>query len=741
MGYYNSRATRRKSVTKDTYAEKRLYHGTMMTVLRHNIERMTPAARRWFDNQFGGDYWYTTSPSVYSIGNAYKNGAVLTDEQLKEVANAAVCNWDARFERNDIDAGDHFYRQLAEMPEVQMLNNWREATVEVFSTVVSVLANQSVGIGWTHHTPIACTDGEEVLLSSDWFTRHIFGAVLEKRYGSLPASWAELKGVLFHEMAHILYTPRANSAPTKAIWDAEHVPFQRYTQWQAYNMLEDQRIEGLLIGRYAPSVDFLRIIVLKHIASTGNDSWPLLAGRWYIDGKVRASAKAAWGLKAPLYVDEVEAIANEYRTLLFPADAQRAQELVARFCEIMNAVYGSHDDAPTTIDDHDDRMRSGRPESIGQQREDAEARDEAEERQAAESDSDDDGDDTAATDGEDGDDADGDSDGDSNDDIDSDGGMDANSDSPNKAGDPGTGNLVDAINDAINDAVQQTLEAGSEIAKAVSRCVQGAGSTTAPSHNDTIGLVQMPVEDWMHRGAQRIAQTFATIYADAEAEWHRGQSNGRLNVASVMESRGRHFDVFDQYDEGTEDTLSFEIVLLVDRSSSMGSCHGGVARGECRGAAQSAWMIRRACQQFGIPVTVLGYDDIGSMLCTSNTIANSQTYPLHQPRGGTDATESIRWAAQILKNSTATHRLVFTITDGTWVWQGDSDPVNLTLKDIHAAGGKSLIVHIGGGSSDWYQPYGHQEMMVIANDDVANLYREFGRRIARLGLRDNNSLV
>ena len=60
-------------------------------------------------------------------------------------------------------------------------------------------------------------------------------------------SVANLRGLNFHELSHILYTPRQGSEIVT--WVKENDLFK------AFNALEDQRIETLFTSRFPSTVD------------------------------------------------------------------------------------------------------------------------------------------------------------------------------------------------------------------------------------------------------------------------------------------------------------------------------------------------------------------------------------------------------------------------------------------------------------------------------------------------------
>lgn len=626
---------------------------------------------------------------------------------------------------DDLDTADQIQPPQTLVSEndrqYQLINRWRQASVDVLGTVASVVAGQTVDAEWVDSsvTDIACTDGETIKYSTGWFLDHLLPALTGT--GStkdLAMAYAELKGVTLHELCHVLYTPRRSAKPT-----CDMPADLRF----AYNVLEDQRIESLFTARYRPSIPFFRYIVLKHIASQMTDperNWSiyfLLAGRKYIDADTRKAARDACVARLGENVaSEIDRIVGRYRYLIFPADAAEAMDLCQQLHDLLSAQT-THIPNPTpgnessTVDQHD--HKAGRPAPVPEQRQDQQAMQEMDEEldnpAGGDADSDSDGD----ADGEDG--AAKGSDGDDNAD----------------AGTPAD-ILQDAIKAALNESRPHMQREGDSLHKSVSRTIKRVeGTDLVPRVNDTVGIRYESVQPWMRRTVSTIIDGFMRVQADSEPEYHRDQAFGSLNPEAVMVSRKAHFDVFDQYDEGNEDGLSFEVVILVDRSTSM---HYGPGS-DTEQAYQALWILQRACQTIGIPVTVLGYSDHGSMVATSTTPVRADRYSVLPTIGGTSPDQALQWASTIVKGSQQIHRLVFTITDGQWAYGYANDPVKEATDEIRANGGKTVLLTVGNFDGINYtgesifqhgKYYGHDDLIICGHDT-----RSVGKKVCDYLLR------
>ncbi|MFT4263459.1 MAG: vWA domain-containing protein [Nocardioides sp.] len=165
-------------------------------------------------------------------------------------------------------------------------------------------------------------------------SRIVFALESVERSLSSPKARAALAGLNFHELGHVLYTPKPDS------WMRT-----KLSEWQgrelAFNALEDQRIETLLAASYPALaghfVQAFQSFVVEN-TETVYTSHLLAHGRHFLPGPLREVLRAefvgAWDERA-----EAEAIIDQYRTLVLGPeesdDAQVAVALVARFARLV----------------------------------------------------------------------------------------------------------------------------------------------------------------------------------------------------------------------------------------------------------------------------------------------------------------------------------------------------------------------------------------------------------------------
>lgn len=108
----------------------------------------------------------------------------------------------------------------------------------------------------------------------------------------------------YHELAHILFTPRNMHTWPGAI--AVHTYL---------NLLEDHRIEHLLLGRFPSTRPYLVGMIERYILGPKADIttvWPLVAGRWYLPKEVREVCRDEW-VGGPKSAGKIETLILSYR--------------------------------------------------------------------------------------------------------------------------------------------------------------------------------------------------------------------------------------------------------------------------------------------------------------------------------------------------------------------------------------------------------------------------------------------
>jgi len=279
---------------------------------------------------------------------------------------------------------------------------------------------------------------------------------------------------------------------------------------------------------------------------------------------------------------------------------------------------------------------------------------------------------------------------------------------------------------ALKDQAQQMLEesngqVGKEIVKQIKQLRKSVSdnrfkrffdNTTDPASSATPPVAYRALSN-------AISQALAKLKADKDNQWDKGVSTGKFNYMRQVESRGLHFDIYDQWVDEGDERPDAEIVILLDTSSSMhsnvydykaiqdemdktgvrlNSWDLNLYRGNdlITEASCAMWAIKLACQNQEIPCTVIGYDDLPHALMTKTDTVSRGQIKLFGSQGSTSACQSIMIADQVLSKSTAKYKLLVTITDGEW---SDEYESSLVVENMNKRGVATLLVVMAMGYS------------------------------------------
>jgi hypothetical protein len=507
-------------------------------------------------------------------------------------------------------------------------------------------------------------------------------------------SVANLRGLNFHELSHILYTPRMGSEIVT--WVNEN-GYRR-----AFNALEDQRIETLFTSRFPSTVDWFVVTVLTYFVNDEQqfaNSYPLLRGRRYLPLEVRSKSRELFIHKDKL--DELCSIIDEYRTLIYPLDTERGKVLVERFHNLIdnlpqdesgesqsgegagsNEVVDYNDMADwekellenaTPADGnskntktvlncpfgHDERPHEGlepsvnsRPQPIKQQKRDSERAKQLDSASQDESHSD------------------------------SESQSQSQSESPTGkfAGD--TGSLTSILNTAITD-VMDKHEVAQEIANIV-RIMKGLPSLSSNNLEEPqLATYRNLNPDTKTLSASvSFARELERLKAKFDPAWDKYESRGKLNASRFM--RGDDLDtVFDTWNEGREDVTEIEAVIILDNSGSM---NGDKSTQSYR----AMYAIKYAFDRIGAKCSVITFNHDTRVLYRSTDKATNSVRDCGST-GGTNAEYAVRYATKLLAESDKPVKLFFAITDGEW---SDTKVCDEEIKKLSRAGVLTAFAYI-----------------------------------------------
>jgi hypothetical protein len=228
------------------------------------------------------------------------------------------------------------------------------ALSNIYQLTDSIIAGERLKISVVQTpSPIpAWTTGTEIFFNADNVDTRDFDDVVK------------LHGLNFHELAHVLYSPRAGTSLLQ--WVIENSMFM------PFNILEDQRIESLLTTRYPSTAPWLTAAVMRWVLKEPealDRGYLVLRGRRFLPGEMRGMLRTRFARQDLL--PELDRIIDTYRRLVFPTDYDQAQALVRAFNDLLREVMPDQNTPDPNGHHHDPQNvpTSGRPAPVKQQRE------------------------------------------------------------------------------------------------------------------------------------------------------------------------------------------------------------------------------------------------------------------------------------------------------------------------------------------------------------------------------------
>lgn len=559
------------------------------------------------------------------------------------------------------DARNNFYSYLDSKREasaqIHMIrNNNLDSACAVYQRADRILTGLPVEVevsDYTDNDTPAWNDGKTITFNSS-----AIKAIDDKTVLSL-------HGLNYHEVAHLLFTPRSGTVLGK--WVTEQIVTKYPTTYvdyegneqtllhesvasdqkrlRAFNVLEDCRAEYYLTLKYPSVRPFLVTLLGEYIIEHPeqlSDAFILLGGRRYFSKAIRQQSARAYAREHG--VDKAKrlfAILSEYRSLVFPKQYARAQELITALTEFMPAgqltAHSGCGDRPVP--------RNGRPTS--------------EKAQQALLDSDKSGEDKVEFDGTD-------------------------EYTEESSGDNGTSKPANATtwrdkDEALMEQIKQTVERA-KTDKTVTDKVRETNRAIAKSSSTKSILAKKS----SHKSspAQReimasrlFGQELERIRIDADPAWEREKPSGKLNVRRAMSADINDYGkLFDRWETGNDD-YDIEACILLDRSGSMWSEIGDVCR--------SAWIIKRGIEKIDGRVTLMTFNDASHVLASADERADSSTVLEVDSAGGTNPFYALTETERLFMQSNRKTKLMFLLTDGGFSTDNDNVIERLNHMGVH----------------------------------------------------------
>lgn len=618
-------------------------------------------------------------------------------------------------DKKPIPTDRHEQHRLMREATMEVVENMREkfdsvsarlaGMSSVYELADRVLTNQDLSVVMRPlgtDKPVAWTDGKQVVFNTD---------AISGNHNSDEFITA-LHGINFHEVGHALFTPRQNSSLMK--W----VVSNRYLT--AFNYLEDNRIENMLVIKYPSIKNFLVLNLINNTINKAQDTpeniYPVIAGRNFLPSELYQSILtdfvSEYGSDLAKTVSD---ITNEFASLSLPKHEQQAKDLIKKFAELFNlqdpeqdpqqgggqgeGEQGEGEQQQQGSGQQDNNkiantscsgrnpMGSGRPQAGSEQdklqgKNNGQGQYDFEQKQQP---SNSDSDSQERGDG---------------------GSLESDGDSDKQSDKQGVSKAVNKYESIINE-----LNNSNEVKQQVQdtkKAVKNADSKVnilpkAPTKTE-------PVTDDMRQASRKFADELIRSEIDTDPSWLKQQPSGRLNIQRAMNMDINTMNtVFDRWTYGDQ-TVDIESAILIDNSGSM-------AGSEIYYANQYAWVIKRAIEQVQGKCATLTFSTYSKRLYDSNEKASPTEYRWIGSHNDTNPLPALTQASINMGNSQAPIKTLFILTDGSW---GYSDQCDKVISDMREQGVVVTVVFLNGWAryqlekgesthtlSDYQREYGH----------------------------------
>lgn len=610
----------------------------------------------------------------------------------------------------------------------------------------------------------AWTNGEDI-----WLNEQVLFKARESS-DTIEEMVAGIKGLNYHELAHILFTPRLKGQLATAVQGLGSTT-EKEKYWWCFNALEDQKAEMLFGKRYRLAYNYFKHTNLDFIINAENQNFSNLLtlehGRLFLPKELRTKLfklyANEYGLAA---ANEIATVIEQYIVLNTGTSVGRTEalRLIQRFFDALPKDEKDPDNKnqPDAVPVQVDSGHFAPPSSSGRFPQESDINSDEEEwspEEELDGLGDDFADDSTEEDSEmrDGDGGDGEGD-------EEDGEESSAPSITNKSPVQGDKKLsaeekraIEGLKEDAGHAQADQLK-DSSFAADLDRTAKAFGGQQAgeTSTKNMGSFLEVPITSSMRSHQPVVLNTLRKLRLDIEPMWHTKQESGSVNATRAMLSdQTMELDVFDIWDEGSEEAGGIEVVLLMDLSSSMWAGNGAtgltyfdhsakqdVALGNSTppdespivAASQAIWLLKRTLDDMDVPVTVLGYNTQWWMLYTDSERASLTDYRLFDASGGTDPSGGVQEAATILRRSQKQNKILVSVTDGQWggseVYAGrELVDIKELVYSMRDQGVTTVLFGIARAVSQ-YGNHGHEIAMDVEEvTDIADIVEGMVKRI------------
>jgi hypothetical protein len=423
---------------------------------------------------------------------------------------------------------------------------------------------------------------------------------------------------------------------------------------------------------------FLVSTIGQYLADTPesyDENFILLAGRRYFSRSARKLSGILYAKKHGIEQARlVYEVCSEYRTLVFPRDYNRAQELIEKLIEIIPITLETQSGCA-----HRKPMRNGKPETEKQQG-----------QLQGEILADNETDLFSPADGE------GQGEGDDNNEV-----------APENSG----FNEHDDFTEHVREEVERAKsdKALQKKVRDTSRAITKDGSTRSILGKSPRSYFEPSFKDTVT--ARLFGQELERLRIDSDPAWEREKPSGKLNVRRAMQADINDLNkLFDRWENGS-DEYDIEACILIDRSGSMGYDIGSACR--------SAWIIKRALEKIEGKVSVMAFNDVSKTLYTADEKASASQVAIVESRGGTEPYYGVLEAERILLQSQRKTKLMFLLTDGQF-----GNESNQIIERLNKADVDTTLVFLG--NDYWRKELAESPQLALEWSHGANNFEMIG---------------
>ena len=514
--------------------------------------------------------------------------------------------------------------------------NELDSIASVYQTADKIITGEDISVSVTADTEMKTTamnNGKDI----------IYNASLIEDLDS--ETITSLHGTNYHEVAHILFSPRAGSTLGQFAKEQKVI--------RSFNMLEEARIENLMIAKYPSTRLFLETAITSYLLKDDPSEWgeafPILTGRKYVDVDIRQAVADKFINKYGVDVAQrVQDIVHAYSSLVFPTDFTKAKDLLTMFADIVGRDTEQTD---MKSGEHGERMvgAKGRPASAKEQ---ARLQKRAEQSQEPTE---------LLQKGQ---------------------GVGGNSTEENTDTKQYTQDderiakkLNERMNEIKNDsAVKREV---SETRKAIS------GNEDIKSIIKKAELLEMTPSQVAVSYARRFGTELERLVRNNDPMWDSRTPSGKLNISRTMNPDVNSIgEMFDQWNIGN-DNSDIEAVMLLDNSGSMG--------GYMTEVCQNAWIIKRGVETIEGSVSVFAFDHESKKIYDKTERALPRKFRHINSRGNTAPFRTLIEAERILTASDKSIKILFMLTDGDW---SDNEECDKVIKRLNQLGVLTCLVFL-----------------------------------------------